>query len=234
VQLRHVPVPLHLRLVAVDAPFRLASEGKEVIVDELGRQAVASVLLGSLDVIVRQVLGLELLVTTLVGAGEWTLASVIHHVQLEVGFAGKRTGAARMGAGKARRHSRMLRCDMPLQAPDLCKCCSTVSADAWPLAQMNCAHVPVQVTTLLEKLPTGYALERMLSEVDSLVVRLHVALLAEDLVARGVGARELLTKMHFAVVSHHGALGREQFEADGIGAWNLAPRRPLLVANIAR
>ena len=42
----------------------LASEGKEVIVDELGRQAVASVLLGSLDVIVRQVLGLELLVTT--------------------------------------------------------------------------------------------------------------------------------------------------------------------------
>ena len=42
----------------------LASEGKEVLVDELGRQAVASVLLGSLDVIVRQVLGLELLVTT--------------------------------------------------------------------------------------------------------------------------------------------------------------------------
>ena len=42
----------------------LASEGKEVIVDELGRQAVASVLLGSLDVAVDELLRLEPLVTT--------------------------------------------------------------------------------------------------------------------------------------------------------------------------
>ena len=42
----------------------LASEGQEVIVDVLGRQAVASVLLGSLDVEVHQVLRLESLVTT--------------------------------------------------------------------------------------------------------------------------------------------------------------------------
>ena len=42
----------------------LASEGQEVIVDVLGRQAVASVLLGSLDVRVHLVLRLELLVTT--------------------------------------------------------------------------------------------------------------------------------------------------------------------------
>ena len=42
----------------------LASEGQEVIVDVLGRQAVASVLLGSLDVQVHLMLRLEPLVTT--------------------------------------------------------------------------------------------------------------------------------------------------------------------------
>ena len=65
-------------------------------------------LLGSLDVRVHLVLRLEPLVTAesiinyiqpqmissvykpLVGTGEWALASVIHHVQLEVGFGGKR------------------------------------------------------------------------------------------------------------------------------------------------
>lgn len=114
-QLLHVPVSLHLGLVAVDAPFRLASEGKEVIVDELGSQAVASVLLGSLDVEVDVLLCFEPLVTTLVRAGEWTLASVVHNVELEEDFGGKRTEAAGMGAGIARRHSRMLRCDMPLE-----------------------------------------------------------------------------------------------------------------------
>ena len=51
----------------------------------------------------------------LVGAGEWTLASVVHNVELEEDFGGKRTEAAGMGAGIARRHSRMLRCDMPLE-----------------------------------------------------------------------------------------------------------------------
>jgi len=90
VQLLHVPVSLHLGLVTVDASFRLASEGKEVIVDELGSQAVASVLLGSLDVQVHHPLCLEPLVTTLVRAGEWALASVVHHVQLEGGFDCKR------------------------------------------------------------------------------------------------------------------------------------------------
>ena len=42
----------------------LASEGKEVIVDELGRQTVASMLLGCLDVEVDELLCLEPLVTT--------------------------------------------------------------------------------------------------------------------------------------------------------------------------
>jgi len=78
-----VSVPLHLCLVPIDAPFRLASEGQEVLVDDCGRQAVASVLLGSLDVLVHQELRLEPLVTALVRAREWTLASVVHHVHLQ-------------------------------------------------------------------------------------------------------------------------------------------------------
>ena len=45
------------------SPVYLASEGKEVIVDELGRQTVASVLLGSLDVAVDELLRFEPLVT---------------------------------------------------------------------------------------------------------------------------------------------------------------------------
>ena len=94
--------------------------------------------------------------------------------------------------------------------------------------------MPLQMTIFLEKLPTRDALERLLLQMDGLVVTLHVGTVAEDLAARGVGARHLLTQMHLAVVKHHGALGRKQFEADGIDAWNLAPRRPLLVANIAR
>jgi len=89
VQLLHMPVPLHLGLVPVDAPLRLASEGEEVLVDELGRQAVAGVLLGGLDVLVDKKLRLEPLVTTIVGAGEWTLACVVHLVQLQVSSTGK-------------------------------------------------------------------------------------------------------------------------------------------------
>jgi len=78
-----MPVPLHLRLIPVDAPFRLAGEGQQILVNDLGSQAVASVLLGSLDVFVHQVLGLESLVTTFVGAREGTLASVMHYVILQ-------------------------------------------------------------------------------------------------------------------------------------------------------
>lgn len=82
-KLFHVPIPLHLRLVSVGTPIHLASEGKEVLVNDLGSQAMAGVLLGSLDVTVHHVLCLELLSTTFVGAGKWALASVIHSVQLE-------------------------------------------------------------------------------------------------------------------------------------------------------
>ena len=56
----------HRKTVATlrSSPVYLASEGKEVIVNELGRQTVASVLLGCLDVAVHLMLRLEPLVTT--------------------------------------------------------------------------------------------------------------------------------------------------------------------------
>ena len=134
---------------------------------------------------------------------------MIHHVQLEVGFAGKRTGAARMGAGKAWRHSRMLRCDVTLEVIIVCKRCSTFSTDEWPLAQMNCVHVPIQVTVLLEKLTAGYALERFLLQMDRLVVLQHVGLVVEDFAARRVCARDLLAQMKRAVMFHHVRLERK-------------------------
>ena len=54
-----------------------------MLVNELGSQAVASMLLGSLDVVVDHVLRLEPLIAALIGAGERTLASVIHQMHLE-------------------------------------------------------------------------------------------------------------------------------------------------------
>jgi len=107
-------VPLHLRLIAVDASFRLASEWKEILVEELGRQAVAGVLLGSLDVFVDKPLRLEPLAAALVRAGEWTLARVAHHVLLQSSSGGTSRRAARVCAGIRRRHSRMTSFDMPL------------------------------------------------------------------------------------------------------------------------
>ena len=50
----------------------LACEGQEVLVDEFGGQAVASVLLGCLDVAVHLMLRLESLVTT---------EYIIHYIQ---------------------------------------------------------------------------------------------------------------------------------------------------------
>jgi len=88
-QLLHMSVPLYLRFVAIDAPFHLASEWKEILVEELGREAMAGVLLGFLDVFVDQALRLEPLTAALVGAGEWTLARVVHHVQLQNSWSGK-------------------------------------------------------------------------------------------------------------------------------------------------
>jgi len=84
VELLHVPVPLHLSLIPVGATCHLASEGQEVLVDEFGSQAVASMLLRSLDVMVDQALGLEPLTAALVRTGERTQTSVIHLVQLEI------------------------------------------------------------------------------------------------------------------------------------------------------
>ena len=77
----------------------------------------------------------------------------------------------------------MLRCNMPLEVPGVCKCCSTVSTDEWPLAQMNLVHMPLQMRILLELLPTRDALERLLPEMDRLVVALHVSLQGKDFAA---------------------------------------------------
>jgi len=89
-KLFHVSVPLYLRLISVNAPFRLASEGQQVLVDDLGSQAVASMLLGSLHVVVNVALTFEPQVAAFVGAGEWALAGVIHHVQFQSLSGGKR------------------------------------------------------------------------------------------------------------------------------------------------
>ena len=55
-----------------------------MLVNELGSQAVASMLLGSLDVVVDQVLRLEPLTAALIGAGERTLTSVVHQMEPEI------------------------------------------------------------------------------------------------------------------------------------------------------
>ena len=56
----------------------LASEGQQVLVDVLGSQAVSSVPLGLLDVLVAKGVRLEPLWATLVGAGDRTLSCVEH------------------------------------------------------------------------------------------------------------------------------------------------------------
>jgi len=89
VQLLHVPVPLHLSLVPVDAAFHLASEGQEMLVDEFGGQAVASMLLGSLDMMVDFPLDLEPLVAALIRAGEGAQAGVIHQMVVDTLVRGK-------------------------------------------------------------------------------------------------------------------------------------------------
>jgi len=72
---------------------------------------------------------------------------------------------------------------------------------------MNFVHVLLQVKGKLEELTTGDALVWLLPKVDGLVVAPHVAKVTENLVARGVGAREVLTKMDCPVVRHHRSLG---------------------------
>ena len=98
---------------------------------------------------------------------------------------------------------------MSLEIPSLCKRRSTVSTDEWPLAQMNCVHMHLQVPVSLEKLPTGDALERLLLEMDRLVVPQHVGLVVEDFAARRVCARNLLAQMNRAIMIHHVTLERK-------------------------
>ena len=61
----------------------LIGTGWALLIDGLGSQAVAGMLLGKLDVVVEKGLGLKPLLTALIGTGERTQASVIHHMILE-------------------------------------------------------------------------------------------------------------------------------------------------------
>ena len=99
---------------------------------------------------------------------------------------------------------------------------------------MNCVHVLLQNKVILEELPTGDALVRLLLEVDGLVVTLHCSITTKYLAARGVDAREFHTQMMSAVMFHHGVLLRKSLATSGALAWNPAHHRRLLVANIAR
>ena len=72
-----------------------------MLVKELGSKAVPSMLLGSLDVVVDHVLGLEPLVAALIGAGEGTHTRVIHKMELETPVCGISRQAASVRAGVA-------------------------------------------------------------------------------------------------------------------------------------
>ena len=63
--------------------FYLASEGKQILVDVLGRKTVACMLLSLLDVPVHFPLRLKPVLAALIGAGERALACVIHLVLLQ-------------------------------------------------------------------------------------------------------------------------------------------------------
>ena len=149
-------------------------------------------LLGFLDVAVDKPLRLEPLVAALVGTGEWTLARVVHVVQLQSLSGGKSRRAARLSAGISMRHIGMLRCDVPLHIPSFAKRCTTISTDKWPLAKMNFVHMQLEMFAPTEELSAGAALERFLLKMDSLVVALHVCKSAKDLVAGRVSAGKLL------------------------------------------
>ena len=146
----------------------LASEGQEVFVDVLGSQAVSSVPLGGLDVLVAIALRLEPLWATLVGAGDRTLTGVQHHVGSQVGL-GRRLGrAARVGAGKSRWRRCVLASGVPLKITGICTCVPTSfsCAGEWPQLQMDLFHVASQINFLGEGEATGDALKRALLEVN--------------------------------------------------------------------
>ena len=73
-----------------------------MLVDEFGGQAVASMLLGRLDVLVDHVLRLEPLIAALIGAGERSHTSMVHLVIVETVLRGKGCRTASVGAGELR------------------------------------------------------------------------------------------------------------------------------------
>ena len=145
----------------------LASEGQQVLVDVLGSQAVSSVPLGLLDVAVAIFLTLEPLRATLVGAGNRTLASVQHHMDLEVGLILQLCSAASVGTGKPRWRRCVLALDVPLKIASLSASVPTSfgSAGEWPQLQVDLVHVFRQIYILGEGEATGHAFKRAMLEV---------------------------------------------------------------------
>jgi len=197
VKFLHVPVPLHLGLVPVDTSFGLASEGKQILVNELGCEAVASMSLGSLDVMVDLVLCLETLRAALIRAWEWSLSCVVHQVQFELLHRRIAHRAARIGAWMARPLGSVMAEDVPPEMTSLGESCSTVSLLTGEGAetQMNLIHMPLQMLGKREGETTCDALVGLLYQMDSLEVSLHIAKSVENLAAGWVSARITLAEM---------------------------------------
>ena len=124
----------------------LASERKQVLVDDLGGLAVPLVLLGPLDVLVHLPLRREPLSTALIWAGERSLSGVVHQMKLQAPSLLECCRAAWMGAGKSWRRG-VLAADVALQVVRIGKSCSTVLffADKWPLAKVHSVVVGIQI-----------------------------------------------------------------------------------------
>ena len=184
----------------------LACERKQVLVDDLGGLAVPLVLLRLLDVLVHLPLRLESLSTALIGAGEWSLFGVSHHVPLQVLRPFERCQAARVGAGEPWRR-RVLATDVVLQAGGHRKSLTTTLffADERPLAKMNSVVVALEVKASLEEEPTRDTLESTFTQMHLPHMPPHVSLLRERPLTADVSADVDFPKMKRPEVSTHGA-----------------------------
>ena len=124
--------------------MHLAGERQQVLVDELGSLPVPLVLLGLLDVLVRQPLRLEPHSAALVRAGDQSLAGVCHHVPFQAAGPFERCRAAGVGAGEPWPR-RVHAVDVNLQVGNLRKSSSTMLlfADEWPLTHVHSVVVAI-------------------------------------------------------------------------------------------
>ena len=124
--------------------MHLASERKQVLVDDLGSLAVPLVLLGLLDVGVDITLRLEPVSTPLIRAEERSLPGVDHHVPLQVPRPFESCRAAGVGAWEPWRRG-VLAADVALQVVSIGKSLTTTLffADERPLAQVHSVVVAI-------------------------------------------------------------------------------------------